>query len=244
MNTFKQAAVLILKKSNSPLHYKEITRIALEDGILVTEGATPELTMNSQILRDIKGKKDGSDFVKMGGGIFSINTGKKDLLETPESIAIEKAQQEEISRDSLFVGKAGEFLVCGELLFRNFNTSIMTVDSGIDIIATKDNRFFGVQVKTGHPYDKDSYFFNIRKAAFDRHSHSSVFYIFVLRNQGMSEYLIVPAHEIERRVCEGVIAKIDQKSYKVKIKVENKKYLLGSAKQDMTYFLNNWALVK
>jgi len=34
MNTFKQAAIKILKKSGKPLHFQEITKLALEEGIL------------------------------------------------------------------------------------------------------------------------------------------------------------------------------------------------------------------
>ena len=54
MNKFKQSAVEILSKAKKPLHYSEITRLALESGILETEGATPESSMNAQISMDIK----------------------------------------------------------------------------------------------------------------------------------------------------------------------------------------------
>ena len=64
MNTFKQSAIEILKKTKTPLHYAEITRLALESGILETEGATPEATMNAQIVVDIKNKGAGSDFIR------------------------------------------------------------------------------------------------------------------------------------------------------------------------------------
>ena len=50
MNTFKQSAIEILKKAGTPLHYTEITRLALESSILETEGATPEATMNARIV--------------------------------------------------------------------------------------------------------------------------------------------------------------------------------------------------
>jgi hypothetical protein len=34
MNTFKQSAIEILRKAKTPLHYNEITKQALESGIL------------------------------------------------------------------------------------------------------------------------------------------------------------------------------------------------------------------
>jgi len=39
MNTFKQSAIEILRKAKTPLHYNEITKQALESGILETEGS-------------------------------------------------------------------------------------------------------------------------------------------------------------------------------------------------------------
>jgi hypothetical protein len=56
MNKCKTAAITILSESKEPLDYKEITRLALEKGILETEGATPDASMNAQIVMDIKNK--------------------------------------------------------------------------------------------------------------------------------------------------------------------------------------------
>ncbi len=48
MNTFKSSAIQILRKASKPLHASEITRLAPESGLLITEGSTPEATMNAQ----------------------------------------------------------------------------------------------------------------------------------------------------------------------------------------------------
>lgn len=64
MNKFKTAAITILSEAQKPLHYKEVTRLALEKGILETEGATPDASMNAQIVMDIKHKGKLSDFVR------------------------------------------------------------------------------------------------------------------------------------------------------------------------------------
>ncbi|TLF47110.1 winged helix-turn-helix domain-containing protein [Maribacter aurantiacus] len=50
MNKFKSSAIKILKDSGEPLHYKEITRLALEAGLLDTNGKTPESSMNAQLI--------------------------------------------------------------------------------------------------------------------------------------------------------------------------------------------------
>jgi hypothetical protein len=71
MNTFLQSAQAVLHEANKPLHYKEITKLAIEKG-LQTEGATPWATMNAQLAIDIKKKGDGSEFVRTDPGYFSL----------------------------------------------------------------------------------------------------------------------------------------------------------------------------
>lgn len=142
MNTFKQSAIEILKKAKTSLHYNDITKQALESGILETEGANPERTMNAVITVDINTKGDGSDFVRIDRGVFALNTDKKEIKQTPKIIEAEKEEEEKIVIEGGYIGKGGEHLVCSELLFRGFNASIMSVDVGVDISAIKDNKFF------------------------------------------------------------------------------------------------------
>ena len=49
-----------------------------------------------------------------------------------------------------FTGSAGEFATISELLFRGYNASKMTVDDGIDVVASKDEKYFHIQVKTAN----------------------------------------------------------------------------------------------
>ncbi len=82
MNKFKTSAITILLKAAKPLHYKEITRLALERGVLETEGAT----MNAQIIMDIKRKGKLSDFTKTPPSTYALN---------PDKTQIEQASEEE-----------------------------------------------------------------------------------------------------------------------------------------------------
>ena len=72
--TFLEAAYKILKENRKPMHYKEITRIAVDKGLIETEGSRPELTMHSMLSTDIKTKGTESLFKKLRAGIFSINS--------------------------------------------------------------------------------------------------------------------------------------------------------------------------
>lgn len=78
MNGFLEAAKEILKMKKQPLHYTEITRFAIEEGLLSTKGLTPEASMNALIATDIKKKGIASDFAKVGKGVYSINENKID----------------------------------------------------------------------------------------------------------------------------------------------------------------------
>jgi hypothetical protein len=171
MASFKMAAYEILKKSKEPLHAKEITRIALEQNLITTEGATPEQTMHAQIAVDIKNKGKESLFIRTEPGTFTINPNAT-VQTVKETAAEPEAATETIS--SSFIGKAGEHAVCSELLFRGYNASIMSVDVGMDLVATKENRLFNIQVKTANLNQFNMYVFDLRVSSFERNNSSSV----------------------------------------------------------------------
>jgi len=245
MNTFKQSAIEILKKAGEPLHYIKITKLALESGILETEGATPEATMNAQIVMDIKNKSGGSDFIKTAPGTFALNPNKKEIKQTPKIIEAEKEEEEKIVIEGGFIGKGGEHLVCNELLFRGFNASIMSVDVGVDLSAIKDNKFFGIQVKTARKNNTEIYNFHIRHKSFERFNQGNIFYILVLRDDKKTVFLILPSNEVEKRIKEGSIFTVNNKTgYALSIKFREGKFYLGNKNHEMGYFLNNWGLIK
>lgn len=241
MNKFKTSAITILSESKKALHYKEITRLALEKGILETEGATPDATMNAQIIMDIKHKGDLSDFIKTAPSTYAINPNKPQLKNDEK----EELEEEKLEVASGFIGKAGEHLVCSELLFRGFNASIMSVDTGVDIVATRENHLYGIQVKTARLNKFKNYNFDIRKVSFERNSTGSIYYIFVLYSEKKCNYLILPFFEIEKLVHEKAILEVGHGlRYRVNIKIRNNKVYLGTLDNNMDYFLNNWGIIK
>ncbi|MBN1971031.1 MAG: hypothetical protein JW870_16810 [Candidatus Delongbacteria bacterium] len=244
MNKFRQSALQILKKSKKPLHYKEITRLALEEGILETDGKTPEASMNAQLIMDVKNKGKASDFMKTAPATFSLNPNKNNII-SKQAIEQDEKEDEKITVESGFTGKAGEHLVCSELLFLGFNASIMSVDVGLDIVATKDGKMFGIQVKTSNLNSFKTYIFDIRKASFERHESGNIYYIFVLHGDSKNNFLILPFHESEKLVQQNIIREVDHgKRYRVNIKFRKGKVYLGNLNNDMGYYLNNWKLIK
>ena len=67
---FLDAAQAILQQVGTPLHYKEIAALAIEQKILDTSGNTPGATMGSRLYTDTK--KEGSRFQRVSKGMFGL----------------------------------------------------------------------------------------------------------------------------------------------------------------------------
>jgi len=72
MNSFKDIAYQILKKEGKPLHYREITALAIKKGLIKTEGKTPWATMNAQLSMDIVKNGEKSEFIRTDPGFFTL----------------------------------------------------------------------------------------------------------------------------------------------------------------------------
>jgi restriction system protein len=77
--SFTQAAEKILATygKKEPMHYRAITKKALELGMLNTEGQTPEATMYAQIITEIRRHKSRGEqprFIQHKGGFVSLST--------------------------------------------------------------------------------------------------------------------------------------------------------------------------
>jgi len=86
--TFLDAAHEILKQAGQPLHYREIARRALEQGLIESRGKTPEATMNAQLAVNIKRAEEGgppSPFVRVGQGVFGLREWGEAVPTTPTS---------------------------------------------------------------------------------------------------------------------------------------------------------------
>jgi len=244
MNKFKQAALQVLKESKNPLHYKEITRIAIEKGYLETDGATPDATMNAQLIVDINKLGKASDFIKTDKATYFLNSDRAAIKKvSKKDFENLNEEDEKVKINSSYVGKAGEHLVCSELLFREYNASIMSVDVGMDITATKDNKLFSIQVKTANLNSYNNYIFDVRKVSFERGYSGNVFYIFILRDNSKTDFLILPFSEMEKKVYERAIKEFN-KIFRVHISMRDHKIFLGNRNHEMKYYLNNWAIIK
>lgn len=71
--TYLDAAYTVLQSEKQPLHYTDITRRALAQGLIVPTGLTPEATMGSRLYTDTQEKS--SRFVRAGKGHVARRVG-------------------------------------------------------------------------------------------------------------------------------------------------------------------------
>ncbi len=99
--SFAQAAVTVLEAAGTPLHYKDITQRALSEGLIQTEGKTPDATLNAILAVDIKKKGSNGRFVRVRPGVFGLRDWSiNDSL--PAATPITSAQEERRVRVPLF----------------------------------------------------------------------------------------------------------------------------------------------
>jgi restriction system protein len=62
----------VLEAEGKPLHYRDITRLALQRGLWRSDGATPDATVNSRLAVDIQNLGASSRFQRTGKGLFAL----------------------------------------------------------------------------------------------------------------------------------------------------------------------------
>lgn len=218
------------------LHLNELVEAALTLGLVPLGEDADSLStkLSGFLLRNAKSKTPIVSRVKnkKGGykrGVYRLRP-QKTLDLTP--IHVPKVS-------TGFTGAAGEYAVLSELLFRGFNASKMTVDDGIDIVASKDHKYFHIQVKTANYAEGKPYQATIREKAF-RHS-SDVFYILVMREPStvgfVNRYAIFHSGDIRRMIAQKVLA--DGATINLRISLEGQRYTLPGG-VDVTHHINDF----
>ena len=86
--TFIEAAAEVLRHAGKPLHYKEITELAIAKNLLSHVGKTPEVTMSHRLTSAIKKDDKEIPIVKVRPGVFALREwgdkkSKKDAASAP-----------------------------------------------------------------------------------------------------------------------------------------------------------------
>ena len=125
-----------------PMHYKEITKKALEKGWLVTSGKTPEASMYAQVITEIKRQQKRGErprFVQHGRGYIGLSQWMGRGLAF--QIEQHNHQIRKALRERLLAMKPGEFeelisQLLAEMGFEMVEVTKLSGDGGIDVRGT------------------------------------------------------------------------------------------------------------
>jgi hypothetical protein len=180
---------------------------------------------------------------KAGGtkkGVYRLKTTR--TRQAPTTRAVPKEPVMPISNN--FIGKAGEYSVMAELLYRGFNTSLMAVDEGIDIVASRNNEYFHIQVKTSSQSVNGKYSFFIKNSAFDANNGGKVFYILVMRSdEGVVKYAVIPSTQLAINRQTGMVGGSNGISLFVTPDDKGRSFTMNKG-QKIDQFINNFELIR
>lgn len=134
--------VLLRFGNKKPLHYRDITKRALDLGLLHSQGETPEATLYAQVLTEISRKTRRGEtprFVKHGKGYVGLTqwmgTGLAFQIEQHNAVIRKKLRAQLHAMDAAdFEKLIGELL--GALGFEQVNVTRRSGDGGIDVRGT------------------------------------------------------------------------------------------------------------
>lgn len=76
--SWKEAIIKVLRESETPLHYTDITEQIFARSYYRTEGATPAATVNAQLASSIKHDGMNSPFIRISKGTFALREATSD----------------------------------------------------------------------------------------------------------------------------------------------------------------------
>jgi hypothetical protein len=240
-----EMALDVLKSHPQGLHVNDLALYILEKyQNLQIDADSLSSKLANKLSAEFKNKKSKSRFSKIKNKNGSYKRGiykaKKFRVNPDQYVSVVAS---EVS-NSNFKGGAGEHAVLSELLFREYNAAVMTVDEGIDLVASKNNRYFHIQVKTSFE-GTDGFHFTIKKHIFENHDQGITFYVLVCRRYMKShyqhDYVILPSSVVATFINTGAIK--DSTSISIGIAVVEGKFLLNK-KVDISKYVNQFELIK
>lgn len=83
------AAYQVLNQAKKPLHYREITRQIIDNGLWSTKSEIPEKTVSAEFSMEFKKNGESSRFQRVGKGLYSLNL-TSDGVNTSNASSISK----------------------------------------------------------------------------------------------------------------------------------------------------------
>lgn len=245
MTDITEMALEILKDHTTGLHVDKLAELILKKyQNLQLDASTLASKLSNKMSNELKNKKAKSRFAKIKNknGSFKRGVYKARKFRVSESQYVSINIPDAPS--SNFIGSAGEHAVLSELLFRGYNAAVMTVDEGIDLVASKDNRYFHIQVKTSTE-SENRFSFSVKKNIFDNNDQGITFYVLLCRRFMQShfqhDFVILPSPVVTTFINTGVIK--DTMSISMRVSIVGGKFTLNN-KVDISAYINKFESIK
>lgn len=210
----------------------------------------PEVEIEKRVDTVLKEDKKSNDpYLKYSATYYKKNPRKGKVIDPPTSG--DDATTVDLI-DSNYIGKGGECVVMGELLFHGYNVNNMMVDEGIDLVASKNNVFYYIQVKTKNIEEQNRFYFQIKQNRFEAFLGTQIRYILVarcmIRKEVRTLFFVFNNNDIERFIHNNVIPKPSNDSSNLSLKIEydtrtGKPYMYdGRYREDVSFYMNNFKL--
>lgn len=154
------------------------------------------------------------------------------------------------AQNTSYIGTAGELAVMSELLFRGYNVNRMIIDEGIDLIATKNNIYYYIQVKTTSVDVNGKIHVSIDLNRFSQYAHhaTQLRYMIVARynDKGIdrNKFYTFTADDISKGI-HGKYIKQGINSVSIKIRIcpqSGSPYLYDDKESDISWHENKFTL--
>lgn len=239
-----EAARQILTEARKPLHVSEMADVATKSNrnfglssevmaIKLANALASNLNTKAPSFSKVKNKTGG-----FKRGFYRIKSGHSE-----PSISAARNAPEPPAVSNNFLGKAGEHAVMSELLFWGYNASLMSVDEGIDIVASKQNHYFHIQVKAAAESDKGRFSYKIKNSAFNTHHAANTFYILVMRRKGGADFAILPSSHLNNLRGLGVIGGANDLSITITSDEKRRLFRLNNT-DDVSLYINRFDVIK
>lgn len=239
-----EVARRILSETRQPMHVNDIAAEALRTASNMQLSAEEfAKKLSGALAGNLKTKQPTFAKIpnKTGGfrkGIYKLRPARQKSPAPP----IDPTPPPPVSTN--FLGKAGEYAVMAELLYRGYNASLMSVDEGVDVVASKDNDYFHIQVKTSALGANGKYAFFIKNNAFVANNGGKTFYIFVMRGDaGSNHFAVFPSTQLGIHRDTGIIGGANGMSLFVTPDQKGRSFTMNKG-QSIDHFINNFGLIK
>lgn len=207
MKSFKDIAFQILTEQGKPLHYREITDIAIKKGMIKTDGKTPWATMNAQLAMDIKNNGEKSRFHRAEPGYYAVEIEEKRFAGSEIKSKVTGALHS-INKD-LNTKQKGDIAEArvAELITLYGNEGLscyrpISDDEGIDIIVKKRGELdvVYVQVKSTYGYKDRSFVSTVKEKTIVNKERMLILFVYFDLSEGdlFEHVFCIPAPDFLR----------------------------------------------